>query len=93
MEKPRKGEQMSSKTSSFMSFNEVTVDAIEAAAEVAQGLESKKDELLTVLGKNGLVWSVIGVDHSVKFPADEEVDPLVEEFPESHDKPSAQISW
>ncbi|MHA7268386.1 hypothetical protein [Arthrobacter sp. HLT1-20] len=92
MEKPRKEEQMNSK-SSYVGSNEIAISAIEGAAEVARGMESKEDELMTVIGKTGVVWSVIGIDHSVKFPPVDEVDPLVDALPKSHDTPFTQTSW
>lgn len=73
--------------------NEVTIDAIETAAEVARGMENTKDELLTVVGGTGEVWLVIGNDHTVKFPADEEADPLVEAQAKFQDTPHIQSAW
>ena len=83
---------MGSKSGHF-GANEVSVDAIEAAAEVARGMDSKEDELLTVIGRTGTVWSVIGVDHNIKFPPDDEIDPLIEAVPESSEIPPTAISW
>lgn len=79
--------------SSHTESNEVSIHAIEAAAEVARGMESANDEVLTVVGETGEVWLLIGNDHSVKFPKDEEADPLVEALPKSHDTPHLHTAW